>query len=242
MISLLLHLAAAQNPPADEPRENEAVIRSGSYDWSARHRAIIERHKAVKPDLIFIGDSITHGWGGEPKANKTWDGTGHPIWLEKFAPLKATNLGFAGDQTGHVLWRLENGEIEGISPRVAVVMIGVNNVASHTEEAIAEAIRKIVRLLNKKLPKTQILLLGILPYGESPSPNRDKVKSINGRLKGLVTEPFVAFLDFGAKFLDPEGKIPKALMPDSLHLSLEGYRIWEAEMAPTLNRLLNRPR
>src|SRR5262249_13357491 len=158
-------------------------------------------------------------------------------WKDHFAPLKAGNFGISGDQTGHVLWRITAGkELEGITPKVAVVMIGTNNAGSHTAEQIAEGITAIVKALRPHKPDMNVLLLGVFPRGakrpgkEAPEVKADelhpKIKEINALIAKLDDGKHVVYKDIGARFLDENGNLPKAIMPDYLHLSKKGYAIW----------------
>lgn len=135
--------------------------------WMPRHRAILDRLAQGNVDLLMIGDSITHGW----------EQRGKEIWDEYYAPRKAVNLGFSGDRTENVLWRLENGELENIQPKLAVLMIGTNNSGGETysAEQIADGIKAIVCTLRTKLPNTKVLILGIFPRGDSDQ-QKDKTR------------------------------------------------------------------
>ena len=136
---------AAQTPQPAGPKESVTPVpRDGK--WLERHALINSRAKPGEVDVIFLGDSITQGW----------EGAGKQAWERHFAPLKAMNAGIGGDRTEHVLWRLDNGNIAGITPQVAVVMIGTNNSRTNTPEQIAAGIRAIVAKLREKLPATKI--------------------------------------------------------------------------------------
>ncbi len=197
-----------------------------------RHKQFVERAKKGDVDVLFLGDSITQGWEGK-------DAT--PIWKKNFDPLKAANFGIGGDQTGHVLWRLTEGkELEGIQPKVAVIMIGTNNTRLHTAEQIAGGIEAIVKEINKQRPETKILLLGVFPRsGKATDPIRAKIKEINKTIAKLDDGKRVVFLDIGDKFLEPDGTITReVMMPDNLHLLGKGYQIWADAITPTLEKML----
>src|SRR5476651_2371658 len=136
------------------PVIDEAPTKFKSYDWMARHNAVIDRVKQGNVDMILVGDSIMHMWGGVPQPG----GPGQPYWDKYFGSRNAVNLGFGWDRTQHVIWRLEHGEIDGISPKVAVLMIGTNNIGSNTPNDIATGIDTIVSLLRHRLPKMKILV------------------------------------------------------------------------------------
>jgi lysophospholipase L1-like esterase len=206
----------------DEKRENTAV--KPSMKDEKRHLGFLEIVKKGKIDVVFLGDSITDGWGGEghnPKAN------GAAVWKEHFEPLHAVNLGIGGDRTQHVLWRVENGEFDGYTPKAVVLMIGTNNLGSNTDEEIADGIKAVVEAIHKKHPKTKVLLLGIFPRGEKPTDkNRDRIKDINKTISKLDDKgKTVRYLDIGDKFVEKDGTLSKDIMYDFLHLTPKGYQI-----------------
>jgi beta-glucosidase len=180
-----------------------------------------------KSQVIFIGDSITQGWEGE----------GKEVWAKYYAHRNAINLGIGGDRTQHVLWRLENGNLAGLKPKAAVVMIGTNNSngEDNTPEQIVEGVHAIVSKLRATLPDTKILLVAIFPRSENFSVQRGKLAQINQVLRRAADEQNVFWVDFGHRFLNDDGTMPKELMPDYLHLSPKGYAIWaeaiEAKLA-----------
>jgi beta-glucosidase len=201
------------------------VPREGN--WMQMHKAINNRAKQGEIDLIFLGDSITQGWNN------------NDAWQKHYGNRRAANMGIGGDRTQHVLWRLDNGNVEGLNPKAVVLMIGTNNSngEDNTAEEIADGIKAIVHKLREKLPNTKILLLGVFPRGEKPNPQRDKINQVN-RLISDVRDPlFVQYLDIGNKFLSPDGTISKEVMPDFLHLSPKGYEIWAEAIEPKIAEL-----
>lgn len=206
-----------------------------NYDWAARHRAILTRNYQQKPDLVFLGDSITHFWGGEPADARR---RGPASWEKYFGRRNAVNLGYGWDRTENVLWRLQNGEIDNISPKVVVIMIGTNNAGINTADEIAAGIVAICQEIHLRLPQTRILLLGIFPRGAQPNPVRDKVAAVNARIAGLDGRLNLTYLDIGKVFLEPDGSISPAIMNDYLHPTEAGYERWAAAMEPVLKRLL----
>jgi beta-glucosidase len=188
------------------------------------------RVKQGKVDLVFIGDSITQGWEGE----------GKDVWAKFYTPRNAVNLGIGGDQTQHVLWRLDHGNIDGIAPKAAVVMIGTNNSGSKMpSEQTAEGVAAIVKKLREKLPETKILLLAIFPRGANDTDELRKLnQAANATIAKLADDKHVFYLDIGDKFLEPDRTLSKEIMPDLLHLSPKGYTIWAESIEPTLKKLL----
>src|SRR5207237_1337936 len=154
------------------------------------------------------------------------------VWQRFYAPRNPANFGIGGDRTQHVLWRIENGEVEGIKPKVAVLMIGTNNSRDNTADEIADGIKAIVRRLQEKLPDTKILLLAVFPRGEKPGATRDKLNEVNEKIASLGDGTRVTYLDIGKHFLNEDGTISKEIMPDFLHLSPKGYRIWADAIEP----------
>jgi lysophospholipase L1-like esterase len=197
-----------------------------------RYELLNERVKTngENASLIFIGDSITQGW----------EGAGKEVWKKYYEPRHALNLGIGGDRTEHLLWRMDHGNLDGLKPKVAVVLIGVNNAPdeSNSPGDIFAGVKAVVAKLKEKLPETKILLLGIFPFKEDFHPYRGKVVQINQALHRYADGERVHFLDFGYLYLDTDGKIPKTMMKDFLHPGEEGYRVWAQAMEPELASLL----
>lgn len=215
----------------------EPVARKKEYPWmsvatwNGRHEALLKRVKEGNIDLLFVGDSITEGWGN------------NSVWQKTYAPMKAANIGIGGDTTENVLWRLENGEVEGISPKVAVLLIGTNNfgLEGHSPDAVAKGVAAVVQSLRKKLPTTRILLLAIFPRDEKPNTDmRKRIRTVNEQIVKLDDRKNVRFLDIGAKLSNPDGSLSKEVMPDFLHLSEKGYQIWADAMAPLLKEMMGK--
>lgn len=206
-------------------QEHDAVApvsRDGDW-WTQRHerfnRSVAERGSEV--ELVFIGDSITQGW----------EGSGAAVWNAYYEDRHALNLGIGGDRTQHVLWRLANGNLEGLSPKLAVVMIGTNNSGSERNSAseIVDGVEAIVASLRERVPDCRILLLGIFPRGAEFNDQRGQIAQVNQVLSRFPKEfSQVRYVDIGGEFLNVDGEIPKALMPDFLHLSRAGYGLWAA--------------
>jgi beta-glucosidase len=139
-----------------------------------------------------------------------------------------------------VLWRFDHGEIDGISPRLAVLMIGTNNSngEDNTAEEIADGIKAICAEMRAKLPKTKILILGIFPRGEGPSPQREKNARASELASQIADGKEIFYLDINEKFLDADGTLPKDIMPDLLHPNEKGYKIWAEAIEPTVKKLM----
>jgi lysophospholipase L1-like esterase len=218
-----------------EGRPDSAAVpihRLRRAEWAARHEQLKERSRTGGIEVVFLGDSITHYW--EWHGQQVWEGLG---------ALKPGNYGVAGDQTGQVLWRITAGkELEGLAPRVTVLLIGTNNLnASHTPEQTAEGIAVIIRELRKQKPDMKVLLLGIFPRSADPrDPIRERVRRTNDLVRGLADGKEVLFRDIGARFLREDGTLSREVMPDHLHLSAEGYRIWAEAIRADLQELAGR--
>lgn len=204
----------------------------------ARHKEFLKVVAKGDADVIFLGDSITQGW----------EGAGKKAWAETFAPLKAVNLGIGGDQTGHVIWRITEGkELEPIKPKLAVIMIGTNNVGGNSAEQIAGGIKAIVAELQKQRPEMKILLLGVFPRGGPGVKKEDtvatadklqpKIKAINDIIAKLDDGKKVFYKDIGGKFLDKDGGLDRKVMPDLLHLSPAAYETWAAAIKDDVTKL-----
>jgi lysophospholipase L1-like esterase len=199
-------------------------------NWVKRHEGFVEIAKKGDVDLLFLGDSITDGWRSR----------GKDVWDKTYGSLKAANFGIGGDQTQHVLWRLQNGELDGIKPKLAVLMIGTNNLRGNTDEEIVDGIKAIIAELHKHTPETKLLLLGIFPRGmKADDPNRGRLKHINSIIAGLDDGgKTIKYLDIGDKFLEADGTLPKTIMPDALHPNAKGYEIWADAIAMPVQELL----
>jgi beta-glucosidase len=201
--------------------------------WMPRHRDKLAEKRnlvasATPPEIVFIGDSITQGW----------ETTGRDLWERHYAKLHALNLGFNGDRTENVLWRLQHGAIDGIAPKVTVLMIGTNNTGHRAEAPLTTAagIRCIVDEIHRRMPGTHLLLLAIFPRSERPD---DSLRRINDRVNRLIAAwGDVHFLDINAALLASDGRLSTDVMPDLLHPNEEGYAIWQHAMEPALQKLL----
>jgi beta-glucosidase len=218
-VLLLPMTAGAQDAPAHAAVT--PVPREGG--WMQRHESFNQRVKQGNVDLIFIGDSITQGW----------EGAGKKVWEEHYGKRNAVNLGIGGDRTQHVLWRLDHGNIEGISPKLAVIMIGTNNAGTNTSQEIADGVETIVKKLRKELPETKLLVLGIFPRGEDKSNKARQVnEGANEKIAKLADDKMIFYQDLAPVFLNDDGTLSKEIMPDLLHLSEKGYRIWGESIEP----------
>jgi lysophospholipase L1-like esterase len=207
--------------PATEPRPRD----------DARHQSFLEVAKAGNIDLLFVGDSITDWWRQEQR--------GLSVWNETFAPLRAANFGIAGDTTQGVLWRMQNGELDGFKAKLIVLMLGTNNINRNPNADIAQGDRAILDEFRKRQPQAKVLLLGVFPRGAAPdNPFRASIKEINGHLAALADNRQVFYMDIGDKFLAADGTLPVDIMPDGLHPNTQGYRIWADAISGRVRELM----
>lgn len=211
------------------------VPKSGNARFYELHAQHLKRSKEPM-QLLFIGDSITEGWGKAPE-----------VWKANYEKYQAANFGIGGDHTEHVIWRIEDGVLKGVQPKVVVLLIGTNNSFTNTADEIAAADKKIVGLIRAAIPQTKVLVLGIFPRGPRKGPNNTQddavqrmqtIKAVNAQLAKLDDGKNVRFLDIGAKFLGADGKIPNEIMPDQLHPNAAGYQIWADAMRPLLEEMM----
>jgi beta-glucosidase len=216
------------------------VAESWSIEWwMPRHEKKLQELQQLvaaghSPELVFIGDSITEGW----------EKSGREVWQRNYAQYHPLNLGYGGDRTENVLWRLQNGEIDGIAPKAVVLMIGTNNTGHRGEDpqTIAAGIKRLIDEIQQRLPASKVLLLAVFPRDEKPDGN---ARQINERVNALIARYAdgrkVFFLNINAALTQPDGTLSKDVMPDLLHPNEKGYEIWRREMAPLLNKLLTSP-
>ena len=241
LVGLLAACATPPAPPAVSaapaaPATPPAVDASGAIPKRANarfyelHSNFLKRTKQPM-DVLFLGDSITEGWGKAPE-----------VWKDYYERYQPANFGIGGDQTQHVIWRIEDGELDGIHPKVVVLMIGTNNSAGHTAAQILAADTKIVQLIRAKIPETKVLLLAIFPRGPRGKDPWQKqmevIHAVNTELARLDDGKNVRFLDINHVFLGADGTIPKDLMPDQLHPNAAGYKLWADAMQPLLDEMM----
>ncbi|MAS96776.1 MAG: GDSL family lipase [Verrucomicrobiales bacterium] len=215
----------------DEKKKPLALTPAPHPGKEKLHESFNEISQKGEAPLVFLGDSITQGWSGK----------GKQVWEKYWAPLGAANFGIGGDRTEHILWRLENGNYDGLKPKLTVLMIGTNNtghegremsehggaVYSSTAEETADGVAEIISVLQEKQPQMKILLLAIFPRGATPEdPKRQKNEKINAMIENLADGEKVVFMDVNDVFLEEDGTLSKEIMPDLLHPNTHGYELW----------------
>jgi beta-glucosidase len=228
---VLFTLLVVRSDGPDRP-----AARSRDYPWMSlatwwqRHEAIvrIDPPTRQRAELVLIGDSIVQGWD-------------QAVWNEHYAPLHALNLGIGGDKTQQVIWRLEHGEVDGMEPKVVLLLVGTNNLGPDgaPPSAVARGVARILDILRAKLPRARILLLAILPRDRDPNaPVRRQIADANAELARLADGQRVRFVDVGPKLLEPGRTISADVMADYLHPTAGGYRILSQAVQPFLAEML----
>ena len=236
----LLSLTVIFTARAEEPK-NPATTPDLHKGTEKRHEQFNEISKKGEAQLVFLGDSITQGWGGHAA-----------IWDAAFAQYKPANFGIGGDRTEHVLWRMDNGNFDGLKPKLVVLMIGTNNSGQHTGEQITAGNQKIIDMIRAKVPGVKVLLLAIFPRDargnrdglitEAEIADSGKRVAANDRANALLTKLddgiTVRFLNTNAVFLGRDGRIPWTIMPDQLHPTAAGYQLWAEAIEKPLAEMM----
>ena len=235
-ISLLsVFLFAFSCAAQEQPLSVKPVVQDAKWAvkwWMPRHKEKLAlKEKMGKVDLVFLGDSITHAW----------DDKGKEVWSQYYTKRNALNIGFSGDRTEHVLWRLNNGAVDGISPKLVVMMIGTNNTGHRMDKAedTSLGIKTILQTLSQKLPETKVLLLAVFPRGEKADHKmRIRNDEINKIIKTYADDKKVFWLDINQKFLDENGVLQKSVMKDLLHPNKDQYKVWAEAIEPKVKELM----
>ena len=216
--------AGARGPAGPPAPANIPLARDDN-----RHRTFVDIAKGVPIEMLFVGDSITDGWRN----------AGQPIWDQHWAKYKPANFGIGGDTTQGVLWRMQNGELDGYKAKLIVLMLGTNNINRNPNDEIVDGDRLIIEEFKKRQPQAKILVLGIFPRAvQATDPYRASIKDINSKLAKLADNKQVFFLDIGDKFLTPDGTLTPEIMPDGLHPNLKGYKIWADAISARVKDLM----
>lgn len=231
LIILAVYAATGAHAGDSAPTTPVPAKTNSEQWWNGQFERILNDIKKLdgNVDLAFIGDSITARWGNGELFKKSW------------GMYRAVNMGIGGDQTQHVLWRNENGQLDGYKAKVFVILIGTNNCWGKTTdtEAVAAGVKAIIGQIQTKQPQAKILLLSILPCGNGP-------KSMAGReTRAAVTDLIAKFaggavhyMDIRDKFLEPDKSISVDVMKDALHLTEKGYDIWAAAISDKVKELM----
>lgn len=239
LFALLPTNASQQQDPGKKPAPKATIPQPRTEEWGiGREKECIRRAREAKPaKVVFVGDSITQGWEGE----------GSEFWAQHFEKLGALNLGNSGDRTEHVLHRLAEAPLTRLSPEHVVLMIGTNNLghgSSNADETLA-GVKAIVDVLVAQCDGAIVHVLEIFPRGERINAMRGDIAQINQALRAYVREKNAeqkqgparrAIHAIGDRFVDAKGEISASVMPDALHLSKDGYRIWGEALLPLVSK------
>jgi lysophospholipase L1-like esterase len=228
-------IPATTPPPSTVPAavRTSTPVAKPEDRWQQHHASLVQFAHEGKVKIAFFGDSITHYWT-EPGAE---------LWKSTLLPMGAADFGIGGDKCEHILWRLQNGELEGMKPAVIVLMAGTNNLWDYELKPmeIASGIATCAETIRKQQPQAKLLLMGVIPQGRLPTDRmRKKIIAINAILAALPASSYDAFLDLGPKLLTEDGTFPERFSADQTHLTAEGYAVWLAEMQPILDRFLSK--
>jgi lysophospholipase L1-like esterase len=243
ILAISLQRAAAQNKRRgdDAAAAGQPVARSDANSKLA-HRQMVENLKKGRIDVYFVGDSIS----------RRWRATDYPRflanWNENFFGWNAVNFGWGGDTIQNILWRLQNGELEGVHPKVIILLAGTNNLGqSPASDAkvsdITMGIKALLDTMRGKAPKATIILMGILPRndGGKPTAVMPSVNRINESIAKFADGKVIRYLNINGKLADKDGKLIDGMTEDRLHLSLKGYQVWADALRPLLKELLGPP-
>ena len=250
LVAAILGIAYAAIVVVRAPRPRGPTIAAPreQREWVLQHDRYVARAMAGPVPLLFLGDSITLGWLGTASL-AGGEGSHRQLWRDRYASRHAENFGVDGEHVDQLLWRLRHGELARIEPEVIVLLIGTNNIGLDEPPAIAAGIAAVVAEIRRRCPRSQVLLLGVLPrgvtlgHGQRPSWDKPdpRIAEINRRIAPLGDLPHVTYLDFGDRLIGPDGRLSRDLQPDLLHLSERGYRIWADAIEPELRARLGAP-
>jgi lysophospholipase L1-like esterase len=197
--------------------------------WLERHRRYCDRAQRGGVDLLFIGDSLTQRWEGAPA-----------VWDRYFAPRNAAQMGIDNDGTQQLLWRIDDGTLDGIHPKLVVLLIGINNLGNDNAKPaqIRDGVAAVLGRIHKKLPDAKVLLLGLLPYDRPGVDYSGAIHATNNLLATLADWQKVCFLDIGPKLL-VDGKVSVEVQHDGAHLSEKGYEIYAQAIEPLVRELMD---
>lgn len=229
--SASLALEAVWPLPTPPPGANPALFPVERQDWLARVQANFDGSKGKTVDLLFDGDSITDNW----------QRPGKEVWTARYGALHPFDFGISADRIEHLLWRLQQGQVDGLHPKLVVLMIGTNNTGRDSADQIAEGIKAVVADYEKRCPEAHILLLGVFPRSpQAADPIRAKIIEINKQISVLGDGKRVTYLDIGPKFLEPDGTLLPTIMPDYLHPNAKGYEIWADAIQPVVDQYVGK--
>ncbi|MDD4921557.1 MAG: GDSL-type esterase/lipase family protein [Bacteroidales bacterium] len=233
--------------PANTAIVPVSKLEPDGYNWWDRHAEVLSIKDSINPEIVLIGNSITHYWGGLP-IRKNVNGNiipsnGPKAWADLFGNKRVLNLGFGWDRTQNVLWRLDHGEMDRLHPKTVIIGIGTNNTSQtknariNTATEIVEGIAAICQRVRSKIPETKIVLMAVLPREQAPThPRRILINEINQKLEAFAKKQQIIFVNIGAKMLTPEGILTKDIANDFCHPTEKGYQIWADAIRPYVTK------
>lgn len=236
LVMLTVYVTSIQAEPLQTQAINLGKPKLNSERFIRGHAGFLQRAQEGPVELLFLGDSIT----------ADWKGVGKKVWQQYYHQYQSANFGIGGDQTENVLWRIENGELDRIRPKVIVLLVGTNDSRLNNAIDTANLNKQIIKQIQLKSPQSKVLLLAVFPRGprtwkgvlEDSEKRMQMIKRLNRELAKSDDGKRVRFLNINAHFIK-NGLIPKKLMPDQLHLSEKGYEVWAEAMMPLLNEMMS---
>ena len=227
-----------------DPRLGSATVpvRRSDANSLVAHAQLVQKAKQGGIDVYFVGDSITRRWGAaDPQYRPLLEN-----WTTNFFGWNAANFGWGADRIENILWRLLNGELEGVNPKVIVVLAGINNVGSEPGDAdkvedITQGLKAIVDVCQRKAPKATLILTGLFPRNDNLAVI-PTIQQVNRNLARLADGRKIRFLDINDQLADKDGRLfPGMMNPDQLHPTLKAYQVWADALKPILTELLGPP-
>lgn len=225
-----------RGPAGPPPSATMPAMQGGT---GPRQEQFKELAKAGHIDLLFLGDSITDFWA-RPNPQRG----GKAVWDKYFSPLNAANFGVNAARTQHVLWQTQNGLLDGFKAKCIVMLLGTNNLSvpgnvRNTDEETLEGLKLVIGEIRTRQPDAKLLLLAIFPRGQAADdPYREHIKHVNSELAKMADNQHIFFMDFGDKFLQPDGTISQEIMSDYLHPTEKGYEIWAGAIIGKVKELM----
>ena len=240
---MLLTVAAISVARADEPRRQSAAVPVQRKDpnSSRAHEQLVAKAKAGGIDLYFLGDSITRRWGcTDPRWAQNLAN-----WQKNLFGWNAANFGWGADGIQHMLWRIQNGELDGVHPKVIVIAAGTNNIGNRPggEDKVADIVKGFDALIDtcrQKAPGAKIILTAIFPRNDNPEV-LPEIARVNEQLAKRADGETLFYLNVNDKLADADGHLLDGMTIDKLHLSVEGYQAWADGLRPLLTKLLGPP-
>jgi lysophospholipase L1-like esterase len=241
---LLVNACAIVNSQTNKPEAADLPSPRSDNNSMLAHADLLKKAKQSRIDVYFAGDSITRRWGTSDEQYKAFFAN----WQQNFWGWNAANFGWGGDKTQNILWRLNNGELDNVKPKIIVLMAGTNNVGSVPPQSssdprvedITRGIKAILEVCRRKAPGATILLMGIFPRNDSMAV-MPLINEINRRIAKFADGKKIRYLNINDKLADQDGRLFDGMTKDGLHLEVNGYQVWADALKPIFTKLLGRP-